>query len=143
MLMCEQEATVLKGQRESEFFSYESVAIVRSIGCKVADFQINDRVLALIPGKFDNSFIVNQNLCHKLLPEEKIEDLAGLFVPTCSALHALNNLIWPRKREVSLNGANMFRHKADPSQPILVHVPGDHLLASAFIKIGLHRGLEV
>jgi NADPH:quinone reductase-like Zn-dependent oxidoreductase len=103
-LICEQEATILKGQQESEFFSYESVAIVRSIGSKVADFQLNDRVLALTPGKFDNSFVVSQNLCHKLLPDEKMEDLAGLFLPVCSALHALNNFIRPRKREVSLNG---------------------------------------
>jgi NADPH:quinone reductase-like Zn-dependent oxidoreductase len=103
MLMCEQEASILKGQQESEFFSYESVAIVRTIGSKVADFQPNDRVLALTPGKFDNSFIVSQNLCHKLLPDEKIEDLAGLLVPICSALSALNNFIRPRKHEVSLN----------------------------------------
>jgi NADPH:quinone reductase-like Zn-dependent oxidoreductase len=103
-LICEQEATILKGQQESEFFSYESVAIVRSIGSKVANFQLNDRVLALTPGKFDNSFVVSQNLCHKLLPDEKMEDLAGLFLPVCSALHALNNFIRPRKREVSLNG---------------------------------------
>lgn len=103
--MCEQEVAILKGQQESEFFSYESVAIIRSIGSKVVGFQPNDRVLALTPGKFDNSFTVNQNLCHKLLPNEKSEDLAGLFVPTCSALYALNHLIRPRKREVSLNDA--------------------------------------
>jgi NADPH:quinone reductase-like Zn-dependent oxidoreductase len=103
MLMYEQEASILKGQQESEFFSYESVSIVRSIGSKVADFRPNDRVMTLKPGKFDNSFIVSQNLCHKLLPDEKIEDLAGLFVPICSALYALNNFIQLRKREVSLS----------------------------------------
>jgi hypothetical protein len=103
MLMCEQQATILKGQQESEFFSYESVAVVRSAGSKVVDFQPNDRVLTLTPGKFDNSFIVNQNSCYKLLPDEKIEDLAGLFVPICSALYVINNFIRPRKREVSLD----------------------------------------
>jgi NADPH:quinone reductase-like Zn-dependent oxidoreductase len=102
--MCEQEATILKGQQESEFFSYECVAIVRSIGSKVVGFRPNDRVLALTPGKFDSSFIVNQNSCHKLLPDE-IEDIAGLCVPLCSALYALNNFIRPRRREASLTTA--------------------------------------
>ena len=103
MLMCKQEATVLKGQQESDFFSYESLAIVRAVGSKITSFRPNDRVLALKPGRFDSSFIVNQDLCHKLLPEEKNEDLLGVFVPTCSALHAFNNLIRARKRDVSLH----------------------------------------
>lgn len=94
---------MLRGQQESEFFSHESVAIVRDVGSKIEGFRPDDRVLVLHPGKFDSSFIVNQDFCHKLVPNEKIEDLAGVFVPTSSALHALNNLGRIRKPEVGLH----------------------------------------
>lgn len=95
-----QEAAVLRGQQESEFFSHEFVATVRTVGSEIFDFRPGDRVLSLSPGKFDTSIVVKKESCHKLLPKERFEDICGAFVPLCSAIYALRNLSRVKKGQV-------------------------------------------
>ncbi|KAH8807730.1 fatty acid synthase [Xylogone sp. PMI_703] len=109
-----EDVAVLKGQQESEHFSYESVARILAVGSQVTDFQEHDRVLVFKPGKFDSSFVVNQRMCQKLLLDEKVEELVGVLLPTCSAIHALRNMTRVRKGDVSPHITLSLKCRLDP-----------------------------
>lgn len=97
-----QEAAVLRGQRETEFYSYESIALVRAVGSKATGVEPGDRVLVLKPGKFGSSFAIHQDFCHTLLPHDNITDLSGVIFRLCSALFLLNDLTSARNNTVCL-----------------------------------------
>jgi NADPH:quinone reductase-like Zn-dependent oxidoreductase len=91
---------VLVGQQGSEFFSHETVANVRDVGCETDSLRPGDRVLCLSPGKFDSSFKATEELCYRLLPEDNPEEFVGAILPMCSALYTLHHVGGVRPQEV-------------------------------------------
>lgn len=91
-----QEASILKGQRESLSLSHEVIADVNVVGSGVSRLRTGDRVICLSPGKFDSSFIVDETCCRALLPYEDGADLCGRLIPICTALYAMRQIRRPK-----------------------------------------------
>jgi NADPH:quinone reductase-like Zn-dependent oxidoreductase len=65
------------------------VAAVSGVGLGVTKFKAGDSVVCLAPAKFDSTFLVCEDICEKLLPNENAHEVVGLLVPHCTALRAL------------------------------------------------------
>ncbi|KAH8589480.1 hypothetical protein B0O99DRAFT_692539 [Bisporella sp. PMI_857] len=120
------EASVLVGQQGSEFFSHETVANVRDVGCETDSLRPGDRVLCLSPGKFDSSFKATEELCYRLLPEDNPEEFVGAILPMCSALYTLHHVGGVR-----------------PQEAILLHLPGNMELKLAFAQLVRHKKIKI
>ena len=81
----------MKGQQDSPSFSYEIGGVVSSVGAGVSELSVGDRVICLHAGRFDSSFHVPENMCHKLRYEEDFEAVVGSQMAACIALHALRD----------------------------------------------------
>lgn len=99
----EQEASILKGQHDSESFSHECLALISHVGPNVSRLKPGDRVICLAPGKFDSTFVANQVTCELLRQDEDTESMVGMLFPFCAALHALQILGHVEKGEVCQN----------------------------------------
>lgn len=95
---------VLKGLRDSPFFSHECVGYVSRVGAAVTKLQQGDIVITLSPGKLDTSFVVPEEFCHRLYSNQETADLIGFMTPSCIALLALRDYGRIRTGDVSSLG---------------------------------------
>ncbi|KAG9243665.1 hypothetical protein BJ878DRAFT_509631 [Calycina marina] len=120
------EACILKGQRVSEFFSHECVAVIKDVGSGIQKFSPGDTILCFAPRKFDTSFITDQSLCYRLPLDEEPERLIGTILPMCIALSTFD-----------------YVGRMKPQDAVLIHLPEDIETALAFGILARYKTTKV